>query len=355
MRILLANYRYFISGGPERYMFNFTEAWAKRGHEVIPFSVRYSRNKPSPYSSYFAEPLGSMDEVYFQDQKRNPRTIFRTFQRLFYDPGVEHKVSNLIRDTKPQAAYILHYLRKLSPALLVGIKKAGLPIVVRLSDYAMLCPQAHCLLNEQPCELCISKGSLLPSIRNHCVQNSLIASGLNAFATWYHYSQHYFDLIDMFVTTTQFMREKMIAGGFPEQRLCYIPTFVNTEKFSPSVDFSKENYIAFAGRIEKIKGLHVLISALAILRSNRPDITIIAKIAGDGDGEYISDLKRQILEFGLGNAVQFVGKLEGTELTTFLSKAQLNIVPSIWYENLPNAILESYACGTGVIASRLGP
>ena len=39
MRILLVNYRYFISGGPEKYMFNLMQIMREHGHEVIPFSI----------------------------------------------------------------------------------------------------------------------------------------------------------------------------------------------------------------------------------------------------------------------------------------------------------------------------
>jgi len=47
MKILIANYRYFVSGGPERYMFNVIGALTDRGHDVIPFSIRYSQNNPT--------------------------------------------------------------------------------------------------------------------------------------------------------------------------------------------------------------------------------------------------------------------------------------------------------------------
>ena len=175
MRILLANYRYFVSGGPERYMFNVTDALVARGHEVIPFSVKYARNKPTPYASYFVEPIGRDDEVTFREQRFALRTMWRMWVRLFYAPDVEHAVSRLLSDTRPQVAYVLHYLRKLSPSLLVGLKKAGLPIVIRVSDYAMLCPQSHCLRNGLPCELCV-RGDLLPSVRYRCVQHSSFSS-----------------------------------------------------------------------------------------------------------------------------------------------------------------------------------
>ena len=55
----MVNYRYFVSGGPERYMFNVIDALTARGHEVIPFSIHYARNRSTPYARYFVEPLGT--------------------------------------------------------------------------------------------------------------------------------------------------------------------------------------------------------------------------------------------------------------------------------------------------------
>ena len=45
MKIALVNYRYFISGGPERYYFNIKEVLEQHGHTVVPFSIKNSRNQ----------------------------------------------------------------------------------------------------------------------------------------------------------------------------------------------------------------------------------------------------------------------------------------------------------------------
>ncbi len=350
MKILLVNHRFFISGGPERYMFNIMEGLTRRGHEVIPFSIRYSRNHPTPYAHYFVNPLGRENEITFKEQTLRPATLWRTFSRLFYAPDVEKAVGRLIRETRPQVAYILHYLRKLSPSLLVGLKKANLPIVVRLSDYGMICPQAHCLRDGSSCELCIH-GNLWPSVHHRCVQGSFFISFLNALATWFHRFKHYFDLIDVFVTTNRFMQKMMLSAGFSEDRLKHIPTFTDFNRFKP---ISKENYIVYAGRIEFIKGIHVLIEALVQLRKRRPDLTLKLKIAGSGDSQYYKMLIKKVADLGLQDVVQFLGELDTDKLSILLGKSYLSSVPSLWYENLPNAILESYACGTPVLASNIG-
>jgi glycosyltransferase involved in cell wall biosynthesis len=353
LKILLANYRYFISGGPERYMFNVKDMLTSHGHEVVPFSVRYSRNQPSPYSRYFVDPLAGEDQVLFREQDWSLRTVSKTLSRLFYAQDVERAGLRLINDTRPDIAYVLHYLRKLSPSLLVALKKSDLPIVVRLSDYAMLCPGAHCLRNESACEQCIG-GSLLPSIRYGCIQHSRVASLLNALATWYHRFRHYFDLIDAFVTTNSFMYQMMLSAGFQKARLHCIPTFVQASAFIPHQHSGGDTHIAYIGRIEPIKGVHVLIDALTLLKRNRPELRFCAKLAGTGHEGYVRSLKEAVFRAGLQNNVQFVGELTPSQISTFLEDAFVSVIPSTCYENLPNALLESYASGVPVLASKSG-
>jgi len=352
MKILIANYRYFISGGPERYMFNVSNALSARGHEVIPFSIHYTKNQSTQYSQYFVEPLGTRDEVMFGEQKFNAKTLWRTFSRLFYAKDVEHAITRLISDAQPQVAYVLHYLRKLSPSLLVGLKKAGIPIVVRLSDYAMVCPQAHCLRDDLPCNLCI-KGDLRPSIMHKCIQKSRAASALNALATWYHRYRHFFDLIDVFVVTNQFMYKMMLNAGFQESRLRCIPTFTDIERFKPDKNINRK-YITYVGRLENIKGVHILIDASSLLHSKRPDLDIETKILGAGDELYRNCLIKKVQQAGIKNIVHFVGEVGSDEIASILRQSFLSVVPSLWYENLPNSILESYASSVPVIASDIG-
>ncbi len=75
MKILLVNYRYFISGGPEKYMFNIKNMLEENGHKVIPFSVHSNKNIETEYSKYFVEPIGGRDATYFEECKKTPKVI----------------------------------------------------------------------------------------------------------------------------------------------------------------------------------------------------------------------------------------------------------------------------------------
>jgi glycosyltransferase involved in cell wall biosynthesis len=334
-------------------MFNITEALENQGHEVIPFSINYTKNVNSSYSSYFVDPLGNKDEIYFRDQKKDLKTIIRTSKRLFYDDEVADKVETLVADTIPDVAYLLQYLRKLSPALLVGLKRRGLPIVARVSDFAMLCPESHGLRAGLPCELCF-KGNISSSIKYRCVKNSLSASLLNASATTYHRYKGFFSLIDKFVLTNHFMADKMLEAGFPENKLVTIPTFAQLEKWVPDFGNKKLTQFIYVGRLDFEKGVHILIDAIIKLRKRCPDLRFECYLVGDGEKGYVDQINSLIQDNALVEYIKTTGMVDPGQIIQTLQTSAFSVVPSIWYENLPNSLLESFATGTPVIASNHG-
>lgn len=353
MKILIANYRYFVSSGPERYMFNAISKLEAMGHDVFPFSVKFSKNQPTPYERYFVEPIGGRDEVFFEQHRKSPTAFLRGLSRLFYSHEVERAISAMASEVKPDIAYLMCYLRKLSPSLLVGLKKHGVPIVVRLPDYGMLCPQLHCLRGNEPCTKCISQGPFA-SVRYGCVKGSRAISMLNYLATQFHKRRGYFNLIDAFVTTNQFMYSMMLEAGYDQKLLHCIPTFVDTNRFLPGMA-ERDNYGVYVGRIDRPKGVHVILEAAAHLKSIPVFKGMRLKIVGQGhEREYVQSLEKTVKEQKLNEIVDFIGDIPPDSVPEVIRKAKFSIVPSIWYENLPNTILESLSCATPVIGSDIG-
>ena len=105
MRILLVNYRYFISGGPEKYMFNIKKMLEDNGHEVIPFSIHSNKNVETEYSKYFVEPIGSRDATYFEECKKTPKVIWQMLTRSIYSTEVEKAIKKEIKDVKPDLVF----------------------------------------------------------------------------------------------------------------------------------------------------------------------------------------------------------------------------------------------------------
>lgn len=349
MKILIINYRYFVSGGPERYLFNVKHLLEENGHEVIPFSIKSTRNEKSEYESFFAEPMGGQDVHYFHEGNKNIRYAIDTVARLFYSFHVRKKLSKLIEKEKPDVAYILHHYNKLSPSVISACKSHGIRVVMRLSDFFLLCPQAHFLRNGSICEEC-HQNSLLSCVRNKCIKNSRIGSLLKAAALFFHkYVLKIYDDVDKFVCTTEFMKQKMIQDGVDDGRTSVIHTFVKDLGVGVDVD-TEGDYILYFGRFSHEKGVDILINAY--YKSRLYDAGIRLILVG-GKLPDIKGVDADTLE-KVGSHLTTYDFLPTQKLEPLIKDCMFAVVPSRWYENLPNTILESYKFAKPVIASDVG-
>lgn len=344
MRILLVNYRYFISGGPEKYMFNIKKMLEDNGHEVVPFSIHSNKNVETEYSKYFAEPIGGRDATYFDEVKKTPKSIWQMISRSCYSLEVKKAIQKEIRDIKPDLVYIIHFVNKLSPSVIRGAKELGLPVVLRLSDYFLLCPRFDFMYQKKVCEDCLARG-YMSCIKKRCVKGSLFASAIRVFSMKLHNAMKIYDDVDAFITPSEFLKNKLQANGFQNSKITCIPTFTasKTEVGEPVTG----TYGLYFGRITEEKGVETVVKAYELL----PDHEV--KIMGDDTTEEAARLKKYVEEHGMKN-VEFIGFKGGAELEAVIKSARFTLIPSIWYDNLPNTALESFQYSKPVISSNIG-
>lgn len=350
MRILIVNYAYFELGGPERYLFNIESLLRSQNHEVIPFSIQFSKNKPSPFAHYFAPPIGTTDSWSYSEIPRQPAALARMVGRSFYSFEVKHAIRRLIDDTQPDVAYVMHYLKKLSPSIIVALKESHIPIVVRLSDFLMLCPQAHMLRSGTICELCES-GRLHHSIFHRCVKNSLLASCIFYFSTRLHKFMGLFNYIDRFVCPSRFLQAKMIGAGWPAEKTVHINTPYVCDQALVASPVSGR-YFLYCGKIGPMKGVDVLVKAYKIFTDRCPSPVNLVIAGRSEDGE-LERIKHTVANLNL-KRVLFLESQEKQTVLSLMQGAIATVVPSVWFENLPNVLIESLSVGTPVIASNLG-
>ncbi len=341
MKIALVNYRYFISGGPERYYFNIKEILERNGHEVIPFSVKGPKNFATEYEKYFLESVD--DEEYFANTHKTPRTVLRSFSRMFYSFEARRKFRRLLEDTRPDIIYILQYHNKISPSILDAARSLGIPVVHRISDFQYMCPAAIFYVHGKGiCEDCLH-GNPMSCVRNKCVLNSTVYSAIKASAKWLHDRMHVTDKIDAFVVPSSFTLGKLTEYGIPAAKLNHIPTFFNLKDSVASPVYGDD--FLYVGRLQEEKGIQTLIDAFA-------DTPYRLKIIGFSNDGYEETLKKSL--HGRRHNIEFLGRMDFDRIATYLSSCRATIVPSVWYDNFPNTVLESFAFSKPVIASNLG-
>lgn len=357
MKIVLVNYRYFISGGPERYYFNIKEILEKNGHEVIPFSVKSSRNLPNDYEKYFLDIVD--DEVYFaQAKKKTPKMILKSFTRMFYSFEAKKKMKKLISDTKPDLVYIMQMHNKISPSIVYAAKEMKVPVIHRISDFQYMCPNAL-FYNDRigVCEDCL-KGKRMSCVKYKCVLNSPVYSGIKMMAKWMHDIMKVHRRIDAFVVPSEFTLGRLHEYGIPMEKLNHIPTFFNLKEVNPTVEYKP--FVLFVGRIEKQKGLMSLVKAFET-------IPYELKIIGFSNDGYEDELKNYLgrpingdlnvedsTAYGKNGNIHFLGRKNFEDIVPYLKSCMCTVVPSEWYDNFPNVVLESYAYKKAVIATDFG-
>lgn len=210
MKIIIANYRYFIAGGPEKYMFKFMEAAKNRGIEVIPFSVNNPQNEDCEYSKYFAKPRSK--QLMYADTKKNLSNIIGMVRATVWNFDAEMRLRKLIRDTHPDAVYILHEVNQLSPSIIRAAKKEGVRVVHRISDFFMFCPKYDFLCGDEICESCMH-GDYSKAIHEKCVKGSKAGTYLRVAAMKLYAKTKVFDDVDKFICTCNFSKNKLVEGG----------------------------------------------------------------------------------------------------------------------------------------------
>lgn len=346
MRIIIANYRYFIAGGPEKYMFKFMAAAKKREIEVIPFSVANPQNEDTPYSQYFAKPRSA--QLLYADTKKSLGNMIGMVRATVWNYDAEARLRKLIRATKPDAVYILHEINHLSPSIIRAARKECVRVVHRISDFFMFCPKYDFLCGNEICEACLH-GDYSKAIANRCVKGSKLGTLLRVFAMKLYAAKRVFDDVDHFICTCQFSKNKLIEGGIPAQKITCVPTFIDASQIMPS--YENDKYFLFLGRMAHQKGAIYAIEAMRYLR----DTEYVLKITGTlSDSEEDQKVRAYIAENGLEEKIEFVGFQHGQALDDLIDRSTCVVCPAIWYENMPNTVIEAYAHGKPVVASRIG-
>jgi len=175
--------------------------------------------------------------------------------------------------------------------------------------------------------------------------------------------------VDRLVAANPLEKRQMVRlYGADAKKVVVIPCGVDLSLFRP-IDISQaqeelgwppnRQMVLFVGRIQPLKGIDILLKAIALATDDLPDLcghlglTIIG-----GDPQATMDremlrLTRLKKKLGISDLVTFLGARDQDTLSYYYSTAQVCVVPS-YYESFGMVALEAMACGTPVIASKVG-
>jgi len=318
MRILIGHNYYQQPGGEDGFFRSEIAMLKSFGHEVCAYE-RHNNEIKSGILSRFSHASSLR------------------FSRSAYD-----QARSLVRSFKPDVAHFHNTFFVMTPAVFYACKDEGVPVVVSLHNFRLMCINGLFFRDGKPCEDCL-RGARISGVFHRCYRDSLTFSMIAADMINYHWRRKTWDkTVDHFVVETEFTKGKYVQAGIPSAKVTVLPNFI--EKPSKNTQ-DRGRHALYVGRLSQEKGMDVLLKAWR----HRKEIPLYIV----GQGPMQKDIEAYIKKYGLDH-VKMLGFLENEDCLKVLAQAKFLIVPSLCYENFPRVVVEAYACGVPVLASRLG-
>ena len=338
MRILQINKYLFRRDGVTAVFEDTIRALRARGHEVMVFGQAH----PAEFTAGL--PGRRIAPIDLNTAGETLRGRLRALARILLGAGACGPLRRLLVTRTPDIAHLHNIYHHIAAPVIAVLARRGIPAVMTAHDYKLCCP---CYTRRRDaadtCSLCL-RGGPFAAVRHRCVKHSAAASCVCWLEAIIH--RRHWARLDAFVAPSRFMAEALRATGVPARRIVVIPNAVTAPPPAPAAGVPPRT-VLFLGRLYPEKGADVLLRAWARIAHRRTTLVIA------GEGPERPRLERLAADLH-ARSVRFAGFLTGDARTEALRDALAVAVPSVWYENCPMTILEAFAAGKAVVASRIG-
>src|SRR3984893_18160536 len=276
------------------------------------------------------------------DQIVGRRGKLKASGTVFHNFSAISKLRSLLQKFRPDLVHVHNWFPSLSPAIFRTCKRERVPVVHTIHNYRLLCAKSTLFRQGAVCEDCLNTTFRLPGIRHGCYQGSRSGTAVATGAMLSHWHLGTWrSCVDRFIALSEFARRKMEQGGLPSEKISVKPNFLD---FDPGVRPGNGNFFVFAGRLSEEKGVLLLLDAWR----TAPHLPTL-KIVGTGpEAAMVKAAASSIPN------VELYGQADPTTVLDMIGNASALICPSKWYEGMPRVVIEAFAVGTPVVASRIG-
>lgn len=254
-----------------------------------------------------------------------------------YNAGRRRWIAAETARLQADVVHVHNYFPLLSPAVLDGAADVGAAVVHTLHNYRSICAAATMMRDGKTCESCVG-GSGWQAVRHRCYRNSAVGSA--AVVAMQHAARRrkVWDRPGRrLIALSAFARDRFGEGGLPLDRIVVKPNSIDCA--NPVRHPSDRRGVLYVGRLSAEKGIGPLIEAARGL----PDIPFC--LVGEGRERFSAHLPPN---------VELTGSLSRETARMRIATARVLVLPSLWPEGLPMVLLEAFAAGTPVVASRIG-
>lgn len=334
LTILALNKFHRPTGGADTFFRKLNEALRARGHRVIEFSTTHPKNWMADPEAVFVWGLDTSAA-----EHTTVAELGRAFVHGIWNRDAAQAAARLLEQVRPDVVHVHNLFYQLSHSVLRVTHRVGIPAVLTLHDYHPVCANNYLYTHGRLCEDC--RHGIHKILVNRCFHDGL-APSVMAFLSMALRSRPgaYLDCVAHVMSPSRFLLEKIRDFGVRLPPASVLPVFYEatpmTRLSPPGED------ILYLGQLLPQKGIDSLLTVAAQTRYR-------VVFAGAGPLQHaVEEAARRLPN------VRYEGFVTGPDLERVISSARCIVVPSLWYENAPAVILDAYARGRPVIASRIG-
>jgi len=277
-------------------------------------------------------------------EAENPREALATARTLAASPwnlASARRVKEVVAVHRPDVAHVHNTWWRLTPSILTSLAKAHVPIAMTLHNYRLLCANAMLFRDGRPCEECVGTHPWR-AVPYRCYRGSAVASWVAASAIEISRRVGVWSDVAVFLTLTEFAKERFVAGGLAAERLVVKPNFVD-DPGSRTNPASESSTVLFVGRLSEEKGIRTLLDAWRTGAFADLELLVV------GDGPLAGELHATAPP-----GVRFAGRVPPEQVAELMRRARAMVFPSVWYEGQPMVLLEALAAGLPLVVSDIG-
>ena len=328
--------------------------YKKGGAEVV-FSITSLIHRHKNYVGYYTEDNDLLKpDINFSSWESNyfPFNIFN----YIFSLNNYRALRKFLKKTNIDIIHLQGFFSSLSPSILLAIKKTRtekkIRVIQTLHEFHLICPNAslYNFKKNEICEKCIGKKIKFSILRENCDKRGIFYSTIKGMRSFLANNMlNHNKVIDVFISPSNFLREKIIDDGVNTEKITVIPNPIRINALNEIE--KKEEIICYFGRFSYEKNIPFLISAFSKWKKNNPNNYKLLLI---GDGDEYKKILEAIKNSGFSNFIEVKPFLDYKDLMAELKRCKIFSIASLCYENSPLGIAEAIALNIIPVAPSLG-
>lgn len=275
--------------------------------------------------------------------------------KQMYFPGdflARKSLKKIISQSKPDLIHF-HNLHYSGLSIIKEAKSAGIPTILSIYDYWIFCPAFMLTTNNN--ELCSIGHS---SACVDCIGTKRLAILKPFKKMLFHWRkaifEHYTDAVDKFFVLSNASKSLLQHHHIDKERVSVLHQYIWPEAAEKTrIKQPIEGNLTYVGWVEHRKGLHIIVSALAQLADEFPQLQLEV-IGMHANTKYENTVNKIIADNNLQDRVTFKQKISRESLLQSIHDSWLVTIPEQWENMSPVILTEAMAAGACVLASRIG-